>query len=136
MLDACGGNLAQASQTSGVPRKTPEWWANGRSRRVAAPEVAEHMDKLCREKRGKLATKLEEIAWPLAESLPSKIDEAPLSQIAISFGIVVDKMRLLREDSPLVDGRLSEKRQWAQRVKYPLGLQRVFPSHMPDFEGV
>lgn len=43
VLDACGGNVLRASQTTGVPRKTLEGWANGRVQRVAERGVANEM---------------------------------------------------------------------------------------------
>ena len=47
-------------------------------------------------KKGHLADECEEIAWRLAQAMPEKIGKASLSQMATSFGIMIDKMQLLR----------------------------------------
>ena len=114
VVDACGGNVQRASKTTGVPRKTLEGWTNGRSQRVSAPEIVDEVAELRHEKRGDLASKMEEVAWRLAEAIPSKINDAPLNQIALSLGIVIDKMRLLREESTAINENRAERRRWAQ----------------------
>lgn len=114
VVEACGGNIQRASQTTGVPRKTLEGWANGRVQRVSSPEVIAGMSELRKEKRGELAMKMEDIAWQLAEAIPDKIKNAPLNQITISLGIVIDKMRLLREESTAINETRPERQRWAQ----------------------
>jgi hypothetical protein len=114
VLDACGRNVLRASRTTGVPRKTLEGWANGRVQRVSAPEVVKNMTDLRNEKRGQLSSKMEDIAWQLAEAIPDKINNAPLSQTMISLGIAIDKMRLLREESTSITESRSERQRWAQ----------------------
>jgi len=74
VVEACGGNIQRASQTTGVPRKTLEGWATGRVQRVSSPEVVDGMSELRNEK---------DIAWQLAEAIPDKIKNAPLNQIFI-----------------------------------------------------
>lgn len=80
------------------------------------------------EKRVALSKRLEEIAWQLAEAIPGKINDAPLSQIAVSFGIVIDKLRLLREESAVVSKTDQERRRWAegklQELMRDFGLSR------------
>lgn len=88
-LDANGGNVSRTAQALGVPRKTLAEWRDGRTN----PEVAE----LRQEKKAGLADRLETIAHKLADSLPDKINQAELKDAATSLGIIVDKMRLLRE---------------------------------------
>ena len=54
VVDAYGGDVLRASQTTGVPRKTLEGWANGRVQRVSAPDVVNDMTEVRKEKRGQL----------------------------------------------------------------------------------
>ena len=114
VVDACGGNVQRASQTTGVPRKTLAGWVSGQVQRVSAPEVIDEMVELRQEKRGDLAERMEEIVWQLAEAIPGKINDAPLNQVAVSLGILIDKMRLLREESTAINENRPERRRWAQ----------------------
>jgi hypothetical protein len=60
------------------------------------------LSHLRHEKERDLATKCEELAWKLAEAIPDKIPDAKLGHTATSFGILVDKMRLLRDESTVI----------------------------------
>ena len=98
VVKSCKGNVVAAAKETGIPRKTLSNWARGAVHRVARPSVA----RLGQKKQRDLAAKCEQLAWQLAEAIPKKIKEAPLSQVATSFGIVTDKMRLLREQSTAI----------------------------------
>ena len=98
-LEANGGNIGRTSRELGLPRATLQNW----SRREAAPDLGH-------QKRGELAEALADVAWRLAGAIPSKLDAANLQQVAVSLGIVIDKMQLLKgmptaitEDASLSD---------------------------------
>lgn len=87
-VNSNGGDVAKTARQLGVPDSTIRCWVKGHR----CPEALQ----LRNEKNGDLANACEEIAWQFAAVIPRKIDDAPLNQCAVSFGIMVDKMRLLR----------------------------------------
>lgn len=89
-VDLCNQNIRRASIACGVPRKTLEGWVKARIERAELWAEGRH------EKRGELATKMESIIHSLVESMPSKIKAATLSQLAVTAGILTDKVRILR----------------------------------------
>lgn len=90
VLTANGGNLAATATAIGIPYRTLRHWAAGDRH----PEAI----RMAREKQQPLADRLEEVVAMLAEGMddPLKIEKAPLNQIAVALGILVDKIRLLR----------------------------------------
>ncbi len=93
-LDANGGNVARTARELNVPRGTLACWKLGHR----WPEALQ----LRQEKAGRLAVALDEIAWQLAALIPTKIEAAPLNHLATAFGIMVDKIQVLLENSALV----------------------------------
>lgn len=87
-LAANGGNVDRTARELGLPRKTLEHWAKG----DINPVVAE----LGQQKKVSLADRLEEVALALVAAMPRKLANATLQQIAVSLGIAVEKMQLLR----------------------------------------
>lgn len=89
------GNVAAAALEVGIPVRTLNYWARGKG---LHPEVA----SLVAEKRGPLADRLEQIAHLIAEGMddPEKIAKAPLNQLSVALGVLIDKVRLLRGESP------------------------------------
>ncbi len=87
-LSANGGNVEGTAKQLGIPPATLEHWAKGR-RHPEARQLAE-------KKRKPLADCLEALARKLAQAMPAKMEGASLQQIAVSMGIAVDKMLLLR----------------------------------------
>jgi hypothetical protein len=69
------------------------------------------LSHLRQEKERDLAARCEEIAWKIAESLPEKIGSAPLAAAATTFGIVIDKMRLLRDESTVITDNRTQVHQ-------------------------
>jgi hypothetical protein len=90
VLAANGGNLSATAIDTGIPYHTLRHWAAG-DRHPEAIQMA-------KEKMPPLADRLEEIASLLAEGMddPVKIRKAPLNQIAVALGVLIDKVRLLR----------------------------------------
>lgn len=90
VLTANGGNLSATAIDTGIPYHTLRHWAAG-DRHPEAVQMAQ-------EKMLPLADRLEEVASLLAEGMddPLRIHKAPLNQIAVALGIVIDKIRVLR----------------------------------------
>ena len=93
VLTANGGNLSATALDTGIPYHTLRHWAAG-DRHPEAIQMA-------KEKMQPLADRLDEIASLLAEGMddPEKIRKAPLNQIAVALGILIDKVQILRGPS-------------------------------------
>jgi hypothetical protein len=89
-LDANAGNVKATARQLRIPRITLLGWAAGQ----AGPAVSELRHQI----KGELADRLEGVAHALLDAMgsPDKIGAATLQQLAISLGIVIDKMLLLR----------------------------------------
>lgn len=86
-LAANGGDLAATARQLGLPRKTLEGWARGRTPAPAAD--------LRHEKKASLADRLDELAHALVgDLLTDRV--ASYKDKALSMGIAIDKARLLR----------------------------------------
>jgi hypothetical protein len=93
VLAANGGNLSATAIDTGIPYHTLRHWAAG-DRHPEAVQMAW-------EKMPPLADRLEEVVSLLAEGMddPLKFRKAPLNQIAVALGILIDKVHLLRGQS-------------------------------------
>ena len=91
-LAANGGNVKRTARQLGLPRKTLDGWATGRT-----PPPPAH---LRHQKSERLAQALESVVRQLLEeaSRPEATAAAPLKDLALALGIAVDKMLLLRAD--------------------------------------
>jgi transposase-like protein len=98
-LAANGGNLKRTARQLGLPRKTLEGWASGRT--LLPPADLRH------QKKGRLAEALESVARELLveASRPEKIAAASLLDLVVMSGIAVDKMLLLCGDDTLAAAR-------------------------------
>jgi transposase-like protein len=87
---ACTMSIDKAALQLGIPARTIGRWAAGQNinRDVLLKEEALKVE---------LADRLDELVDSLVEAVPSKIEEANLSQCATAIGIFIDKGRLLRE---------------------------------------
>lgn len=94
-LDANEGNLSETARDTGIPRQTLQEWQRGR--------VPEGVPELRQEKKQSLADRLEALAHTLIDVMPEKAADASLQQVATSFGIAVDKMRLLRGEPTSIE---------------------------------
>jgi transposase-like protein len=88
-LAANAGNVARTAKQLGIPARTLESWAKGERH----PEAAQ----MCDEKKGPMADALQQAARKIVDSLAGKIERASLKDAAIAFGVLIDKMRLLRD---------------------------------------
>ncbi len=92
MLEAAGypdkkGALTAVSKNVGVAPRTISRWFN--------KENNPPPDRVVKEKKGELIEELESLAYQLVAAMGGAIDDAPLRELATSFGIVVDKWQLL-----------------------------------------
>ena len=115
------GNLSQTASQCEIPRNTIRRWLEAQQESQASADTVQPAFKPATEKKdpaeaplpprrlgfvelvpqaaASLADKLEKIAHKLADILPDKIERASLQQCAVSLGIAIEKMRLLREQS-------------------------------------
>jgi transposase-like protein len=107
-LAANAGNLTHTARQLGIPKRTLSQWAAG-SRHPEATQAAEG-------KKGELADGLEEVAWKLANVIPEKLAGASLKDTAVALGIVIDKMRLLREQPTAISKTESGNDDLAKRI--------------------
>ena len=108
-VDLTGGNLAKAAGLCGVETAAARDWA---ATEATAPDP--QTTALVAEKREDLATMVEQVAYRLIRIPQALIDKAGLQQRMTSFGIAVDKMRLLREQPTVINESRQEKRLWAE----------------------
>src|SRR4051812_47415922 len=84
-----GGNVEQTANQLGIPEQTLRSWVSGRRH----AEVLQ----MCDSKKAALADCIQEVAYLVVGAMPAKIKDAPLEKLAVTLGITVEKMRLLRE---------------------------------------
>ena len=92
-LDANRGNLKRTAIELDIPQSTLRDWREGVGTRALTSSIRD-------QKRGDLADRLEEIAWKLVDGIEDgDIEKASLVQKTTAFGILCDKMRLLRGEA-------------------------------------
>jgi transposase-like protein len=116
-LDANGGNVKRTASLLGIPHKTLDDWSKELG-------INDDVAEIRAGKRGDLADRLEGIAHVLLDSIESKIPDANLSNVSVSFGIAVDKMRLLREQPTSITAALTDDER-ADRVASLLDRARA-----------
>ncbi len=117
-LAANEGNIKRTAVDLGIPPNTLATWRNERSapkdHRPEGGKAARLQAKIS------LADALERIAWKTVRSLPKALRIATakgsLSQIAVTLGIAVDKMRLLREQATSLPGSALSPEQKDARI--------------------
>jgi hypothetical protein len=96
MMEAAGfpdtpGASRRVSERSGIHRRTLERWA----RRAVAPVP----EKVLISQRRNMAEILENLLFKMAGAMDGAIEDAPLNQLAVAYGITFDKLRLMRGES-------------------------------------
>jgi hypothetical protein len=101
-LAANGGNVERTATQLGIPQSTLRHWVDG-DRHPEALQMGE-------QKKGPLADTLEVVAFALAGDLadPARRAGAKVPDLALALAIVIDKMRLLREQATSLTGTLSD----------------------------
>jgi len=90
-LQSKGWRIAEAARDLGMPEDTLRSWAAGKR---LPPGVREKYDEI---KQG-LSLKLENIANQIIDAIPDTIPTASLKDLGAILSVVIDKMRLLREE--------------------------------------
>jgi hypothetical protein len=90
--DLNSGNVYRTSIALDLPYATLAGWVEDRKAGRLTGSVIQGL----KEKRGDLAAKVEALVHTVIEAMPAKVPKATLSQCAVTFGIGVDKLRLLR----------------------------------------
>ncbi len=110
-LAANSGNVERTAKQLKIPEATLRFWAKLQSQ-GDNPVVTE----LCEEKKPILADSLEGLAFTLAGDLadPAKRASAKFNEVAVAFGIVVDKMQVLRGQPTAITGSLSDAERAAR----------------------
>ena len=87
LVDAADGNVFQVARETGINEATIRYWIQNKSRYREFQEV----------KRQSLADLAESNAYRLGFSIQNQdLSEIPLNHKATAFGIMIDKMQLLR----------------------------------------
>jgi transposase-like protein len=104
-LAANAGSVERTAEQLGIPKDTLANWASGRRH----PEAV----LLAADKKAPLADRLEQLAHVLLDDLarPERRKTASLQQLATTFAIAVDKMRLLREQPTMIPGPMTDPRR-------------------------
>jgi len=128
MLEAAGypdreGALTAVANKVGVPARTISRWFN--------KEQNPPPDRVVNEKKGILVDQLENLAYKLVDVMGGAVDDAPLRELATTFGIVVDKWQLLSNKPTAIvkleqavrDGRITPEQI---RERYPSIADQYF----------
>ena len=91
---ATGNNLTRTAKDCKLPKQTLHNWVNGGAVNATISRKSDI-------KKGVMADECERLAWKLLGGMDDqqKIDEAALNTLSVSFGTLIDKMRLLRGES-------------------------------------
>ena len=98
-LDAHRGHLENTSKYLGIPESTLVYWRDGGA-------VNRQTAKLRAKKKEELSSRIEALAHNLIDVLPGKVDEMSGKDIAVSLGIAVDKMLILRGQPTSITGNV------------------------------
>jgi len=105
-----GLTLDTIAETYGVPKTCVHDWTTH-----PVPEDVVRKAELA---KGELADKAERVAHLIIDAAPDKIGDAGLSQSMVSFGIAVDKMRVLREQpSSITEVRAETREEKVQQLR-------------------
>lgn len=114
-LAANNGNLHQTSRQIGIPVSTLECWA----KKLRHPEASVGAD----EKKKELSDAIEDVARSIADSLIGKLDDASFKDATVGFGILIDKMKLLRGEPTSIN----EQRDRAKLDEFDKRYNSIHP---------
>lgn len=105
-LDANEGNIRQTAKVLKLPESTLTDWSNNRGVCAEVTEIRE-------EKRAELAEKLETVAHALTDNILLRAQSdfsllTPLKDFAVSLGIAIDKMQVLKGEPTSISKDVSE----------------------------
>lgn len=108
-VEANGGNVLLTAKELGIPRGTLEAWANGRIH----PEV----QMLQQEYKLSIVDRLDKTIHQLLDSIPTKINEAPLKHTMDSLAIAVDRKQLLMGEPTSIAAKASTDEQLISQLQ-------------------
>ncbi len=100
-LDMNAGNVRATAGQLGIPRQTLQEWANDRKISPAVPEMRQH-------KKGEVVERFDELRERIlnllegAGTLEEKVRKASLKDLAIFFGVITDKILLLKGEPTVI----------------------------------
>lgn len=116
VLDACGGNVSEASRQTGLPRATITDWAAGR-------KINDDVTETRHEIRQDLSVRLEEIAHGFIDRLVQITPTAEnIQPLMTGLGIAIDKMQLLKGEPTGINESRSVERTDRDRAGKVLQL--------------
>lgn len=110
LVDANGGNVNETARMLGIPGSTVAKWVDGK--RPVNIDVV----NMAKGKRLPLADALEDMVYVALDYLPKALGRANAQQIAISIGILTEKMLLLRGQATVITENLLSDEAKAERV--------------------
>jgi hypothetical protein len=112
LVDACAGNVMEASQLSELPYDTLYGWARGKG---ISPAVLD----LKRQLRQPVVDRLGDMQHRILDAMAAKIGGANFQQLSIGLGIVTDKRQVLSGNPDSIGANVSV------RVSPEEGLRRL-----------
>ena len=94
--------IRTSARDLGIPHETLRQWALGNGLTPVAREKY-------REIKGSLSSKLEDIAHQLIDAIPDTIPNASLKDLGAILAVVIDKMRLLREEPTAISESMDRR---------------------------
>lgn len=91
-LAAQGGDIGATARSLGIPAKTLRNWSKGQHLSPLASATAVI-------KKARLSDAIEDVLWFFLPHFEKKVPEASMGSLATAFGILTDKMRLLRGEA-------------------------------------
>src|SRR5215472_2357339 len=107
-LQSRGGVINRAARELGIPVMTLSSWAAGN---FIVPNVARQF----RVVKARLSAKLENVAHQVLDELPDKIEEASLVDLGATLGLIIDRMKLMRE-GPTAISDIVHRREMLERL--------------------
>ena len=118
-LRSSGQTVRSAARELGIPRCTLEDWAAGKK---ISPKLAQQFGAV----KDTLSARLEQIAYQIVDAMPAKIGEASLRDLGATVAIVIDRMRLLREEPTAITESINRREM----------LERLIQRTMEEFPGM
>jgi hypothetical protein len=103
LLRANGGDTLQTQRETGIHNATLAYWWEHQDRIIQNSEVFKSSN-------ADLLSKLDNMSHVLVESMPGKIEDATLYQVAGAMAICIDKAQLLRGEATSILGMSNEDR--------------------------
>jgi len=101
-LQSNGGKVRRSARDLGIPYRTSGRWTHGGN-------ISSRGREKYREIKEGLSSKLENIAYQLIDAIPDAIPNASLKDLGATLAVVIDKMRLLREEPTAISEAMDRR---------------------------